>query len=181
MPHSPHLALLRGINVGGKNLIRMAELRELCAKLGLTDVRTYIQSGNVVFSASVAASKLEALLEAGISEQFGFQVAVMVRTAKAWKAVMDSCPLPEAAANDPARLYVLTAKQLIAKDAAKQLAEKARDGEVVRFAGGCLWVHYPSGSGRSKLTPALIDRLAGSPVTTRNWKTATALLQMLEP
>ncbi len=180
MPRQLHLALLRGINVAGKNLIRMADLRELCAGLGLADARTYIQSGNVVFSAPAATAKLEASLEAGINERFGLQVPVMVRTAAAWKRALESCPLPDAAANDPARLYVLTAKQPIAKNAAEQLAGKARDDEVVRFAGGCLWIHYPSGSGKSKLTPALLDRLAGSPVTARNWKTATALLRMLE-
>jgi uncharacterized protein (DUF1697 family) len=172
------IALLRGINVGGRNAVPMAALRALCAAIGWRDVETYIQSGNVVFDAAGPSAALEAALEAALAKEFGFTPAVIVRTAAAWAQALAHNPFPDEAEAEPNRVLLALAKDTLAPGAAQALEAKAAAGERVREAGGLLWFHYPQGAGQSKLTPAMIDRAAGSPVTARNWRTALALRDM---
>jgi uncharacterized protein (DUF1697 family) len=173
-----HVALLRAVNVGGRKL-PMAELRALCAELGWTDVATYIQSGNVVFTASGSAPALGQALEAAIARRFAMEVPAIVRTAAQWRAVADGNPFAEAAETEPNRLMLLLSKKPPAPGAEAAIQAKAAAGERVRRAGDALWIHYPQGSGTSKLTPALIDRAVGSPATARNWRTVLAIGEML--
>ena len=173
-----HIALLRGINVGGRNAVPMAELRALAEALGWREVRSYIQSGNLVFDSEGATRALEAALEEGIERRFGLKVPAMVRTASAWAALLGSNPFAAEAEADPAKLMVGISKGDLRQGAAEAIEAKAAAGERVREAGGALWFHYPEGAGRSKLTPALIDKAAGWPVTARNWRTALALREM---
>ena len=172
------IALLRAVNVGGRKL-PMAELRALCGELGWEDVETYIQSGNVVFSARGKAEKLEDELEQAIRERFGLDVPVIVRTASQWAAYGKANPFPEAAEKQPNALQLLVSKRPADADAAETLMERAQSGETVKAAGGALWFHFPDGIARSKLTPALIDRACGSPSTGRNWRTVVKLGEML--
>jgi uncharacterized protein (DUF1697 family) len=174
------VALLRGINVGGNTKVPMAELRALCGEIGLADVATYIQSGNVLFSASGSASDQEAKLEPAVERRFGFPASVISRAGSDWPALVASNPFPEAARTEPNRLMLCVSKEPPARDAEQALQARARDGEQVRVVGEALWIHYPEGSGTSKLSPSLINRLVGSPVTARNWRTAMQLQQMLE-
>jgi uncharacterized protein (DUF1697 family) len=173
------IALLRGVNVGGHAPVPMARLRELCAALGWTGVETYIQSGNVVFEASGKAAALEAALEKALAEAFGFAPAVIVRSAAQLKAMAAANPFPEASETEPNRILVGLGKARPKAGAAEVIQAKAAAGETVAEAGGALWFHYPNGAGTSKLTPKLIDRAAGSPVTARNWRTVTTLLAMV--
>lgn len=171
------IALLRAVNVGGRKL-PMAELRVLCGELGWTDVETYIQSGNLVFSAPGEAEAIEGQLEKAIRDRFGMEVPVMVRTASQWAGYVAANPFPDAAEDEPHRLQLLISKADPSDDAADRLMERARGGESVRAAGGALWFHYPEGVGSSKLTPAAIDKAAGSPSTGRNWRTVLKLREM---
>ena len=107
----PHVALLRGINVGGHNRIRMAELRELCAELGWQDVRTYIQSGNLVFSAAGSTSALELQLERAIDEHLGLSIPVLVRTGRSWSAHIDGNPFTAESSAEPKRVALALSKQ----------------------------------------------------------------------
>lgn len=173
------IALLRAVNVGGRKLA-MAELRSLCGELGWEDVETYIQSGNVVFTASGKAEALEEKLEKAIKERFGLDVPVMVRTAASWAAYAAANPFPKAAEDEPNRLQILVSKHAPKNDAAERLMERAQAGEAVKAAGGALWFHFPQGVGTSKLTPAAIDKAAGSQSTSRNWRTVVKLLEMAE-
>lgn len=173
-----HIALLRGINVGGTKLI-MAELRLLALDLGWRDPETYIQSGNLLFGATADPSVLEAALEEGIYRRFGLTIAVIVRSAQEWPGYIVGNPFPEAAAAEPNRLMLLLSKKAPAQAAAAAIRERARDGEQVEAAAGALWIHYPAGAGTSKLSPSLIDRLAGSPTTARNWRTVVKIGEML--
>jgi uncharacterized protein (DUF1697 family) len=173
------IALLRAVNVGGRKL-PMAELRSLCGELGWKDVATYIQSGNLVFSAPGKPEALEAKLEAAIRERFGLDVPVIVRTAAQWAGYAQANPFPEAAATEPKALQLLVSKRLPAGDAVGRLMERAQAGELVKSAGGALWFHFPEGIARSKLTPALIDKVCGSPSTSRNWRTVLKLKEMAE-
>ncbi len=172
------VALLRAVNVGGRKL-PMAELRALCAALGWSDVATYIQSGNVVFAADGQTEALEKALEDAISERFGLDVPVIVRTAAQWAAYPPGNPFPKAARDEPSRLMLLLSKRPPAEGAEGVIQARAAAGEQVRRAGDALWFHYPEGAGTSKLTPSLIDRAVGSPATARNHRTVLKLLDML--
>lgn len=177
---SRYIALLRGINVGGHNRIPMAELRTLCAELGWKNVATYIQSGNIVFSSGRNASELEDELQAALMERFGHDIHILVRSREDWSACVDANPFPEASENEPHLVMLGLSKAPLPRRAAESLQERAAAGERVVQSDGALWLHFPNGSARSKLTPALLDRLAGSPVTTRNWRTVGKLSGMLE-
>jgi uncharacterized protein (DUF1697 family) len=172
------IALLRGINVTGRNKIPMAELRALCDEIGWRSVRTYIQSGNVVFAAAGEAVGLEAELEGAIEGRFGLSIPVLVRAADDWPAYVAGNPFPDASQREPGRVALALAKAPPKPDAAERIGERARDGERVALVGDALWIHYPNGAGRSKLSPALLDRLAGSPVTARNWRTVLKLAEI---
>ena len=173
------VALLRAVNVGGRKL-PMAELRALCAEFGWTDVATYIQSGNVVFTAPGWPEAIGAQLEKAIEKQFGLDVPVIVRSQAEWAKYPGLNPFPEAAKDEPNKLHILLSKRPPAKDAAEVIQARARAGERVRQAGDALWFHYPEGAGTSKLTPSLIDRAIGSPGTARNYNTLLKLKEMLE-
>jgi uncharacterized protein (DUF1697 family) len=173
------IALLRGINVGGRAKIPMAELRKLCAELGWTGVATYIQSGNLVFEAAGKAPSLEAKLEKALDAEFGFAAAVIVRTAAELNGVAEANPFPKEGEGEPNRLLVGLSKDKPKAGAAEALQARAVAGERVRQAGGALWFHYPQGVGTSKLTPSLIDRIVGSPLTARNWRTILKLREMV--
>ncbi|HMC92943.1 MAG TPA: DUF1697 domain-containing protein [Allosphingosinicella sp.] len=172
------IALLRGINVGGRNKVPMAALREVCAGLGWREVATFIQSGNVVFEAKGTDQALEAALEEALAKRFDLRTAVIVRSAAEWAKTIAANPFPDESEGEPNRVLAGLSKRALATGAAEALAAKAAAGERVEQAGGALWFHYPNGAGQSKITPAMIDRAAGSPMTARNWRTMAALAGM---
>ena len=173
-----YVALLRAVNVGGCKL-PMAGLREVCAELGWDKVETYIQSGNVVFEAAGKAESLEAALEKAVAKRFGFERPVIVRSAKEWADYAKGSPFPDAERDEPNRLMLGLSKHAPNPDAPRVLETKAAAGERVKLRGDALWIHYPGGAGTTKLTPALFDKAAGSPVTQRNWRTVLKLQEML--
>lgn len=173
------IALLRGINVGGRNIVPMAGLRELCAGLGWRDVRTYIQSGNVVFSAEGDAGGMEGALEGAIAERFGLSISVVVRSGTAWARAAAANPFGAESEASPNLVMMCVSKGPVRRGAAAELRARAADGERVEVAGGVLWVYYAGGAGRSKLSPGVLDRAAGSAVTARNWRTVGVLRGMV--
>ena len=173
------VALLRGINVGGNRKVPMAELRAAALELGLSEPHTFIQSGNLVFASRGKQDGLEGRLERVLAERFGFDVPVVVRDERAWRALVKANPWPALVAEDPAHVLVGLSKAPPRKQAAAELGERAQGKERVALAGGALWIHYAAGIARSKLTPALLDRCAGSTVTARNWRTLLELEAML--
>jgi uncharacterized protein (DUF1697 family) len=173
------VALLRAVNVGGRKL-PMAALRALCAELGWTDVATYIQSGNIVFTAPGKPETIEAALEATIRKHYGYEAPAIVRAAAEWAHYPAGNPFPKVATDDPGRLHLLLSKRPPANNAEDAIQARARAGEEVRRAGDALWIHFPHGAGTSKLTAALIDKAVGSTVTARNYRTVTTLLEMLK-
>jgi uncharacterized protein (DUF1697 family) len=179
MPTTRMLALLRGVNVGGHRKVPMAALRELASSSGLTDVATYIQSGNLVFSTTLTPATVETRLSSGIREHFGFPVDLVVRTRAQWDAAVRSCPFSAAAQARPNLLHLVVAGVKPPRGAAEALAGVCRGAEAVKLVGDVLWIDYADGVARSKLTPAVLDRLLGGPATARNWKTATQLAAML--
>ena len=172
------IALLRGINVGGHHKIPMSELRQLCEGLGYGHTQTFIQSGNVVCTGSDEASAVERKLEQAIATHFGFSTPVIVRTAKQWRAYLRGNPFLAASQRDPNLVLLGLSKSRPALGAVAALRERAATGEKVAAVGDALWLYFASGVGRSKLSPAVIDRLVGSSVTARNWRTVQQLAAM---
>lgn len=172
------IALLRGINVGGHKTVPMSQLRSLCEKLGWRDVQTYIQSGNIVFSAAGKPAALESNLERAIEEHFGFPVPVIVRAAADWPAYIKSNPFLDACKKESKLVMLCLAKAAPKPDAAKNLRERAAKGERIEQIGDALWIHFAGGVARSKLSPALLDRAVGSTVTARNWLTVLKLQEL---
>lgn len=166
-----YIALLRGINVGGHHKMPMAELRALCDELGWNNVKSYIQSGNLIFDSAKKAPSLEKELEAAIKTTFAFEIPVVVRSAKMWDSYLSSNPYPKASKNQPNLVAMGLSKRLPRSGVVEVLRSRAANNERVTLVGKALWLHYPEGSARSKLSPAVIDKAVGSPMTLRNWRT----------
>jgi len=173
------VALLRAVNVGGRKL-PMAEFRAQVTELGWQNVATYIQSGNAVFDAACSPAEAEAAIEALIRTHHGYEAPAIVRTRDQWAGYPGGNPFPEAARDTPNYLLMLVAKAAIRADAAETIQARATAGEQVKKVGETLWIHFPEGSGTSKLTPALIDKAIGSTATSRNYRTVCTLLDMLD-
>jgi uncharacterized protein (DUF1697 family) len=172
------IALLRGINVAGQNKIAMPELRAMCEGLGWQNVQSYIQSGNLVFEAAAPPAQLESELEQAIKQRLGLAISVIVRSAADWPAYVRGNPFPDASEREPNLVMLALSKAPPKPDAVAGLSERATSGERLTQVGDALWIHYPSGAGRSRLSPALFDRLVGSPVTARNWRTVLRLAEL---
>lgn len=171
------IALLRGINVGGRNIIPMKALVGIFENAGSSGVRTYIQSGNVVFDASIPSRQRFAKDVADrIEEQFGFRPAVLLLAANELGKAIDVNPYPEAA-SEPKSLHLsfLADKPDIAR--LEGLAGFASGTERFTVVGNVLYLHAPDGVGRSKLV-SQIDSALGKNLTARNWRTVTKLSEM---
>lgn len=176
-----YLALLRGINVGGSNVIPMAELRDCFAELGAKDVATYIQSGNVLFDGGRrSATAWERRLEAGLSARFGYAATVVLRSHAELSRVVSGAPRGFGKQPDRFRYDVLFLKEPpSAADALLQV--KAKPGVDVAIAGdGVLYFSRLI----AKATQSQLSKLVGSPIyqrmTIRNFRTTTALMAMLD-
>ena len=188
-----HVALLRGINVGGRNKVPMADLREVVASLGHTGVTTYIQSGNVLFStAETDTAKLAAELESAIAERFGIWASVVVLSRAELAAVLAGNPYPDEPNPRLVHVVFLTAEppeDLLDRIAAAESAAAAKGSrDTVRAAGPALFLHTPDGFGTSELaqlvfkiiSPPAKKQAPGLAATARNWATATKLLSLCE-
>jgi uncharacterized protein (DUF1697 family) len=179
MKATTHIALLRGINVGGNKKVPMADLREVALGLGWGRPATYIQSGNLWFDAPLTAAAAQETLEGAIERRFGFRVEVIVRSVPQWRRYAQGSPFPDAEADRPHLLHLGLSKRPPNADAADRQREYARAGERLAAVGDALWVDFGAAVASSKLTPAVLDRVVGSPVTMRNWKTVCKLAELV--
>ncbi len=170
------VALLRGINVSGQKRIRMAELQKSCEAVGLTDVRSYLQSGNLVFRANQSAPrKLAATLRGRIAEDFGHDVEVLVLPAKDLSRVAKSNPLWPRSGGDETLFHATFLFEPVPANRFRDLTLPARSGEQAALVGQVVYLHCPHGYGRTKLNNAYFEKALGVPATTRNWRTVLAL------
>jgi uncharacterized protein (DUF1697 family) len=160
-------------------MIPMPELRALCGELGWKAVQSYIQSGNLVFQADSTPAQLETELEQAIERRFGLTISIVVRTAAVWPNYVRDNPFPDASQSEPNLVMLALSKAEPKPDAVEKLRERAVGGERIVQARDALWLHYAAGVAKSKLSPALLDRLVGSPVTMRNWRTVLMLHEMV--
>jgi uncharacterized protein (DUF1697 family) len=173
------IALLRGINVGGRNRIAMPALREALADAGFDDVRTYLQSGNVVLSTDKRPEQVARELERLIADRFGLEIDVVVRTRAELARVVKRNPLAKVAAN-PKRYQVTFLAGKPDAQAVRKLEAAAAEPEQFTVSGREIYAWHPDGVGRSKLAALLGGRGLGVTATARNWTTVESLLAMAE-
>ena len=171
-----HIAFLRAINVAGHQAVSMADLRAFFEELGFEDVRTLLQTGNVVFRGGTkSGDALERLLEAESAKRLDLSTTYLVRTAKEWEAVVAKNPFPDEGVRDPGHLVVLVLKDAPSVAAVKALQAAIKGPEIVHAIAKQLYVTYPDGIGRSKLTIKMIEKALSTQATGRNWNTVLKL------
>jgi uncharacterized protein (DUF1697 family) len=172
-----YVALLRGINLGAKRRVPMAELRARLEEAGYEDVRTLLQSGNVVLTSDVDAATLERDLRETLRAAFGFDIAVLARTSDELAEIVAREPFG-AVADDPARLQVSFLSAEPDPAGVEELEQANVAPERVAFLGREIYAWHPGGVGRSELAKLITDRRLGVEVTARNWRTVTNLLEL---
>ncbi len=174
-----YISLLRGINVGGHKKIKMAELRSLYESLGFSDVRSYLQSGNVVFtSAETDRSTMAHSIETAIADAYSFAVTLFVLDAADLKQTFIANPFLTGRSEDPAKLYVTFLADSPLPEALDNFVPPANTSDEFYIDGDRIYLFCPNGYGRTKLSNAFFERKLKVPATTRNWKTVSALYDM---
>ena len=170
------LALLRGINVSGKNPIRMAELSGSMARMGLDGVQTYLQSGNIVFrTGTTDKAQLATAIQTRITQDFGLEVPVLVLAAQDLKHIASTNPLWPATGGDESLFHCTFLFKAVSPERFQTLRLPAVEGERAVLVDHAVLLHCPHGYGRTKLNNSYFERALGVPGTTRNWRTVLAL------
>ena len=176
---STYLALLRGVNVGGKNRVSMKELAELFREAGCGEVRTFIQSGNVVFVADDSTfASLDDLLPARIKERFGLDVPVVLRSTQELANIVENNPFLLAGESEGMQ-YVAFLREIPPPERLASLDPDRSPPDRFAVVGSEIYMHMPSGVGSSKLTNAYFDSKLKTISTGRNWRTVCSLLEIM--
>ncbi|MEF3077769.1 DUF1697 domain-containing protein [Winogradskyella poriferorum] len=171
-----YIVLLRGINVGGHRKVPMVELRELLTKTGFSDVKTYIQSGNVIFKfAETNAQKIENSIQKSIADHFGFDVSVMVRTRQQLQKIFDDCPFSE---DKKINSYFAILSHSPDKDLVQEAYNKTYENEEYEITNDCLYFYSNKGYGNAKFSLNYFERKLKVNATARNYKTMLKLLSL---
>lgn len=173
------IAMLRGINVSGHKLIKMEPLRASVEALGFREVKTYVQSGNLVFEVG-KTSPASAVEKIGkqILNDFGFSVPVVVRTAEELGRVVCDNPLFKTAGIDESKLHVTFLSASAPKTAEELLRPLIVNPEQICIRGREIYLYCPNGYGNTKISNNAIEKKLGVEATTRNWKTVNTLLTL---
>lgn len=175
-----YISLLRGINVSGQKKVKMAELSALYETLGLDSIKTYVQSGNVVFQSDQSPGDLSDKIHAAIEKQFGFSVEVLVRSLDDWRALVERSPFAGDGDKDPKYLHITLLAQLPDKQAIAELEVPQAGADEYRIDGQAVYLHCPNGYGRTKLNNNFWEKKLKVGATTRNWNTVNKLLELAE-
>lgn len=178
MPEPRRIGLLRAVNLGSHNSIKMADLRAFLIDLGFESPQTVLQSGNMVFGSRTRPAALESLLEAQACTRLSLDTPILVRTADEWRSIVDGNPFRTEAASDPGHLVLMCLKHTVGAAEVRRLTQTiAVQGgrEHLQGAGRHVYFVYPDGIGRSKLTTAVIERALATTGTARNWNTVLKL------
>jgi uncharacterized protein (DUF1697 family) len=173
--------MLRGINVSGHKIIKMEQLRAFFAALGFSNVKTYVQSGNVILeAANEPAASLSRKIERKILSDFGFVVPVSLKTAQEMEKIIKSNPFLKDAAIDHSKLHVTFLSDDPPKTALEQLQALAVKPEQIHIVGREVYLYCPNGYGRTKLSNTAIEKKLSVGAATRNWTTVKTLLAMAQ-
>jgi uncharacterized protein (DUF1697 family) len=175
------ICMLRGVNVGGRNMIKMDALKALCVGLKLKDPQTYVQSGNVIFSSGEKdLTKLAKRIQDAIEKAVAFRPGVVLRTLAELQEVVARNPFAKRSGIEPGKLLV----NFLADDPGKEAREKVLaikvGPEELHLIGREAYIYFPNGQGRSKFPWPAIERTLGMSGTGRNWNTVTKMLEMAE-
>ena len=171
------IVLLRGVNIGPRNRVAMPKLRELLEQAGYEDVRTYVQSGNVVLTTSERPTRLATRCKELIADGFGLDIDVIVRTCAELAKIVERNPLGDVA-KEPKRYQVTFLASRLPAGTVDRLADLATASECFAAHGKELYAWHPAGVARSRLWAAIADRRLGVAATSRNWTTVEALLAL---
>ena len=174
---STYVALLRGINVGRHNRISMTAVRALFEDHGAERVSTYLQSGNVVFTSSANGAELAEGVEGEFQRRHGLRVTVVIRTGTQLAKVLAGNPF--SAEGDPRKLHVAFLATTPNRTRVRGLDPVRVEPDEFRLVGREVYLHYPKGYGRSKLTNDYLERQLGVATTMRNWRTVAALAELV--
>jgi uncharacterized protein (DUF1697 family) len=175
-----YISILRGINVGGNRKIPMADLKSLFGKIGFANVQTYIQSGNVIFDSEETDIRiLELKIQKIITETFGFDVPVIVRTVGEWAESVANNPFWKEKDADIDRLHLTFLKDLPDPEKLERINTFAFPPDKFQIIGKDVFVFCSAGYSDSKLTNQFFESKLGVPATTRNWKTILKLHEMV--
>jgi uncharacterized protein (DUF1697 family) len=169
-----YIAMLRGINVSGQKCIKMEQLRKCFEIMGFTQVRTYVQSGNVVFEAREHCSFCEKIRK-GILRDFGFDIPILLKSSKELGRIIQDNPFLELAGIDFSKLHVTFLSKAAPRTAREDLQTLAANGEQFHIKEEVIYLYCPNGYGRTKLSNTAIEKKLGLEATTRNWKSVNAL------
>ena len=174
------ISLLRGINVGGHNKIKMADLRDLYVALGMQGPRTILQSGNVVFACGDKnLARAKERIEAGIQQRFGLDVQVILRSSAAFRATLARHPFSPAQLERGNHAMIAFLSGEVNADAVAALRADYPGNEMIVAAADALFVFYTDGVARSKLDNKRLERALGFAANMRNWKTCQRILKLL--
>jgi len=172
-----YVALFRGINVGGKNSLSMGELVSIFESFGASDVRTYVQSGNVVFQiAQKSVSSLAKRIATEVKDRYGFEPHILIMSPTKIETAIKKNPFPDAE-TEPRSLHLGFLAYAPKKPDVKKLQSLKKDSERFYLIEDVFYLHAPEGVGRSKLA-ASSEKLLGVPMTDRNWNTVCRLRDM---
>jgi uncharacterized protein (DUF1697 family) len=175
------LCMLRGVNLGGHNRVKMDDLKALCKSLKLCEPQTYVQSGNVIFKTDQRdLAKLTKKLEAAIQKKFGFQSDVILRSTKELRDVVTRNPFAKRRDIHPGKLLVTFFSGDPGEEARKQVRAIKCDPEELFIEGREAYIYFPNGAGRSKLNWAVIPKTLKVQGTARNWNSVTKMLEIAE-
>ncbi len=175
------IAMLRGVNVGGHNKIKMDDLRGLCEALKFEDPRTYVQSGNVIFKSKEKNSPaLAKKIQDAIERKCGFRPAVIVRTADELRRSIAATPFAASRNLEPGKILVTFLSDQPGPDADATLRSLKDYPEEIHLTGRELYIYFPDGAGKSKLPWSQVEKLLKTTGTARNWNSATKMLAMAE-
>ncbi len=176
------VSLFRGINVGGQHMVKMGELKALHEELGLQDVVTYIQSGNVVFRGDeVDPAQLAQQIEDAFAGKFGFRSSVIVRSETGLQEAINNNPFQNQPEKEAKWVHILFLASRPERTALEDLHQAYSGPEEIHLIGQQLYMYYPTGMGRSKLTLPLIEKKLKTTGTVRNWNTVLQLQKLLQP
>jgi uncharacterized protein (DUF1697 family) len=175
------IAMLRAVNLGSHNRVKMDALCALCTSLKLSDPQTYVQSGNVVFRTSERdVARVAKRIGDGIEREFGFRTDVIVRTLEEMRTVVARNPFAKRRGIEPNKLIVLFFGAQPGQEASERVQDIKAAGEELRLDGRELYIYFPNGMGRSKVSTPAIERMLKTPGTGRNWNSVTKLLEIAE-
>ena len=170
-----YICLLRGINVGGRNKVLMGELRILFANAGYEDVRTYIQSGNVIFCSDDKFNTVLKNVKINLSQKYDFKIGIVLRTLKDFEKIILLNPFDGA---EPNRKLVTFLSKETEGFSIEDIEKKKSSDEEILIGKMEIYLHCPNGYGITKLTNTFMEKILGVTCTTRNWRTILKLKEL---